>query len=222
MTDCRISNNAPGQNNAIEPEDANSARPRAKSNWALVSAILVTLTACAGPPRGDSGGRLDPGETTAADVFSDQANVPDLFAFGDQVGEALAYQISDIPEIRNNPNRVILELGSLQNETRTPLSDFEMIQKRLHRAVQRSPHLRNKVMVVASRDRMDYEMSKLGAGGGAATYDPNQTYVLQGDFYEAIRGNARRYWFNLQLTNVASRAIVFTEDFEPGYLKPVP
>lgn len=189
----------------------------------LAGALLAAVSACAGPPRGDSGGRLDPGETTAADVMSDQANVPDLFAFGDQVGEALAYQISGIPEIRSSSSRVILELGTLENQTRTPLSDFEMIQKRLHRAVQRSPHLRDRVMVVESRDRMQYEMAKVtGGNGGVAQYDPNQTYVLQGDFYEAVRGNARRYWFNFQLTNLASRAIVFTEDFEPGYLKPLP
>lgn len=196
-----------------------------RSSRPSLSVVLAAaaLAACGGPPHGDSGGRLDPRETTAADVMSDQANVPDMLSFGDQVGESLAYQISDIPEIRSSPTRVILELGTIENQTRTPLSDFEMIQKRLHRAIQRSPHLRSKVMVVESRDRMEYEMAKVtGQGGGVAQYDPNQTYVLQGDFYEAVRGNARRYWFNFQLTNLASRAIVFTEDFEQGYLKPAP
>lgn len=193
----------------------------------------VVLTGCMGPPRGDSGGRIDPYETTAADVFSTGANVPDMLAFGDRVGEQLAQRLMSIPEIANAPHQVVLELGTIENKTRTPLSDFEMLQKRLHRAIQRSSFLRNHILVVESRARMEYEMSRIqgaaepdllqdGAGGGTRVqqYDPRYTYVLQGDFYETVRNNARRYWFNFQLVNLQSRAVVFTEDFDGGNLNP--
>ena len=59
----------------------------------------------------------------------------------------------------------------------------------------------------------------VGAAGTTARYDPELTYVLQGDFLEAGRGPRRQYYFDFKLTNVASRKIVFLKSFDLGQVR---
>ena len=168
-------------------------------------------------------------QTAEQDRRSRLANAPDLFSFGDQVAADLALQISESPEIRDSPTRVVIEFGTLSNQTATPTSDFELIQRRLRNALQQSRHLQKYAMFVETRQRMEREHRNIrgaeepdllqegSTSAAPARYDPNITFVLQGDFYEMRRGGARRYYFDFQLTNLASRATVFADTFEQGY-----
>ena len=197
--------------------------------------VAMSVTACDSPPKTSTGGRLRVDETTQADLNSNQMNTPDLFAFGTQAGESLAMQVSQIPEIENSPTRVVIELGTITNKTTTtPSRDFEMIQHRLRQAIQSSRYLTDRAMVVERRVLMERETSDImgedktvdllqeGGGGssGPARHDPALTYVLQGEFYETNRGNVRTYWFSFQLTNLKSRAIVWSDAFEQRYQGP--
>ncbi|MBL0928370.1 MAG: hypothetical protein IBJ11_12095 [Phycisphaerales bacterium] len=198
---------------------------------AAVVAAALGLAGCEAP-RGDTGGRIDPSRTTAADERSPQANMPSLYEFGDRVAERLAADISSIPEIRDAPTRVVIELGGLNNKTRTSTQDFEQIQVRLRNRFANSDYIRNKAMVVDSTARMDQELDRIqGDTGGrdllqenidrrgagrTDRYDPRQIFVLLGDFYESARGGTRRYYFEFRLTNLKTRSIVFSESYDLG------
>ncbi len=196
------------------------------SSAAAAACALASTAALCGcqtppPPVGDRGGRMSPYNTTRQDRISTDANAPDLFSFGDTVAESLALEISQIPEINESPTRVVIEFGTINNRTRTPTGDFELIQRRLRNTLQRSRHLRKYAIFVESRHRMEREtrnvMGHVPGQEGPARYDPSITYVLQGDFHEIRRGESRRYYFDFQLTNLASRVTVFSDSFEEGY-----
>lgn len=210
-----------------------SSSPSASSVSAWVMATTLTcglaLLGCETAPAaiGGSGGRIDPYQTTKADRRSNRASIPALLEFCDQVAEDLAVQLADIPEIADAQYRQVLELGSIDNKTRTPTTDFMQIQRRLRSKLLKSRLIRDNFKIVESRRRMDRELSRVQGQDedllqehtspqGTATYDAGSTYVLQGDFYESIRGDRRQYYLNFKLTNLGSREIVFDSDFDLG------
>ncbi|MCB1281936.1 MAG: hypothetical protein KDB18_10475 [Salinibacterium sp.] len=171
---------------------------------------------------GESGGRINPYSTTAADRASGQASAPALWEFSDQVAESLAQRIAGIPEIAQSPDRVVVELGNLSNGTDTPTQDFELIQRRLRSKLLTSDVVANRVRFVESIDDMDAEYRRVQAtnnnGMNPLTdrYDPRSIYVLRGDFLESSRrgGETRRYFFEFRLTNLQTRTIVFNDSFD--------
>ena len=209
-----------------------SSRPGFAASLLMVGSLIPGCAST--PPSSNYGrdGRVDPSRTTAGDIYSDQANMADLRAIGDEAGEALAYEISRIPEIRDSPTRIVIELGTLNNKTRTSTQDFEQIQRRLFSKIQRSEQLRNYAMVVEQRRLMEHEYREImgepesdllqegSPSDGPSRYDKDITYVLQGHFYEAIRGKTRDYWFEFQLTNLGSRVIVFSWASDRKYVTP--
>lgn len=194
------------------------------------AAILVTtaglFTGCAqNQSVGNSGGRINPYATTRADEASGAASMSAMWEYSDQVAEALARRIGAIPEITNAPTRVIVELGAIENQTNTPRGDFELIQRRLRGKLLSSDIVTAKVKFVASVQAMDAESRRVRGGqsdplqrdlGGGETdrYDPSLIYVLRGGFFESRRGDTRRYYFEFNLVNIQSRAIVFNEAFD--------
>ncbi len=201
------------------------------TGWAKTAVLISALATlgCETSPAviGDSGGRIDPYRTTKADRRSDRASIPSLLEFCDQAAEDLAVQLADIPEIADAQYRQVLELGSIDNKTRTPTTDFMQIQRRLRSKLLKSRLIRDHFKVVESRQRMDRELSRVQgqeedllqehtSPQGTAKYDAGMTYVLQGDFYESNRGNRRQYYLNFKLTNLRTREIVFDSDFDLG------
>ena len=186
---------------------------------------------CKSAPRGDGGGRISIYETTDADKSSSRASVAALAEFSDKTAESIIAKISSIPEIKNAKTRQIMELGDIYNKTRTPTSDFELIQRRLRGKLIRSSLATNNFKFVESTRRMDREKRRIQGGdnnnllqenrgtGGTDRYDPRATYVLQGDFLESVRGNRRNYYFEFKLTNLQSREIVFVESFDLGQVR---
>ncbi|GIK19559.1 MAG: hypothetical protein AMXMBFR77_18150 [Phycisphaerales bacterium] len=188
------------------------------------SLLAVSIGACeSSPPRretGDSGGRINPYATTPADRSSSAANAASLWEFSDQVADALAARIAQIPEIRDAPYKVVIELGDIENMTNTPRQDFELIQRRLRGRLLTSDTVTAKARFVEGARTMDREKDRVQAGGGAGgmtdRYDERLTYVLRGSFYESTRGGGQvsRYYFEFNLVNLQSRDIVFNESFD--------
>jgi hypothetical protein len=196
-----------------------------------VCGALLTLLGCqAYPAPGATGGRIDPYRSTPADVVSSGASMPALMEFCDQTAEAFAQDLAEVPEIRDAPSRVVLEVGSLRNETRTPTGNFEQIQARLIGAIFDSELIQRYCMVVEAGDRMDAELERINGPGATvslddldgrtARYDPHVIYVLQGDFFESGRDHVRRYYFEFKLVNLASRARVLQETYDLGQASP--
>ena len=161
---------------------------------------------------------MDIYRSTAADVASPAVSAPELWAYSDQVAEALVRDLTNIDRIRSAPTRVALELGDLRNKTNTPTTDFEAIQHRIRGKLMRSKIIRDQFIVVEDPHRMDREKTRVSGEDAGATstarYDPQVTYLLMGDFFESRRGPTRRYYFEFKLTNLASREIIFNENYD--------
>jgi hypothetical protein len=212
---------------------------------AALGALIVgsiTLIGCDSPtPQGDSGGRIDPYNSTSADERSDQANMPELLTFAESTASQLAQDLSDLP-INHPPSNgdtrygAILELGQIVNKTRTSSVDFELIQKRVRNQLLRSKIFTDQFVIVESGTMMDLERETILGDpqneneyllqGGSQTaknrsdrYDPNYTYVLRGEFFEARRGSTRRYYLTFNLVQLQTRQIVFTHDYLLGQSK---
>jgi hypothetical protein len=191
-----------------------------------VGAVLSLAGGCArNESVGGSGGRINPYATTRADEASTAASMPAMLEYSDQVAEALARRIGEIPEIADSPTRVIVELGAIENQTNTPRSDFEHIQRRLRSKLVNSDIVSANAKFVEGVQAMDAEARRVRGGdtdplqrdyGGGETdrYDPALTYVLRGGFFESNRGDTRRYFFEFNLVNLKDRSIVFNESFD--------
>jgi TolA-binding protein len=184
-----------------------------------VICAAALLTGC-GAPKGDTGGRIDPYSSTDSDRRSSRASIPAMLEFGDQVSAGLAQQISEIEAVQRSQDKLVLELGSIDNHTSTPTTDFEQLRNRIRGQIFRSRLIRDNFLIVEGRQRMEAERQRVSgdtaqqAAAGTARYDPALTYVLQGDFYESVRGSRRQYYMEFKLTNLASREIVFQETFD--------
>ena len=190
-----------------------------------LGAVLVLGACAADPIAPGSSGRLDSYQTTRADRASDQASIPALLEFSDITADRLALEIADLRRIADADSRLLLELGTIENQTRTPSRDFEQIQRRLRSRLINSDVMRERFVIVEDLGRVERELERIGAGGGddllqegrggqGATYDPEQTFVLSGDFFESRRDGRRQYWFEFRLIHVGSREIVHSSDFD--------
>ena len=190
---------------------------------ALCAMVLCCMVvAGCSVPGGKTGGRMDIYESDRK--LDDKASMPALYQFCDETAEKLALELSQIPEVKSATTRLVLELGGLNNKTRTSTTDFEMIEKRLRGQLTQSNIVTDNFVVVISRRRMDRELDRIqgreedllqeGETTGTHKYDPKITYVLLGDFYEARRSGSLRYFFQFTLTNLASRSIVFQKSYD--------
>lgn len=197
--------------------------------WVL-GALVVTSWALGGcnqvqpQSRGDEGSRVGTYERTRADRLDTQADSVTLIEFSDQVAQAIAMRISKVPEIRNSQQKVVIELGDIQNNTRTPRSDFGAIQRRIFITLSQSDVIGENCDIVEPTSRMDRQMegiSQPGQAPNSARYDPNQTFFLQGTFNELTRAGGVQSTFNFDFTlvNAASRRIVIAEQITPKQVR---
>ncbi len=191
-------------------------------------ASLLAFAGCQQAPRGDSGGQMDPYERTRVDANSPQADTVNLMEFSDRVGEALAQRIADIDEITTRPSKVVIEMGSIKNDSpSTPSSDFRLIQRRVFTKLVNSNVVRKHADVVEQNARVNRDIEDTrssqpdlldeGIGGTeqADVYSLDSTYILTGTFGEMLRGrDQRNYYFEMALTHAKSRRIVFVETFD--------
>lgn len=199
----------------------------------LAGVLAAGCSSTPSTPQGSHGGRLDDSyRTTGSDEASTKASIPALLEFADLTAQSLAEQISSLPHVvqrydavTKTQGRLILEMGSIDNQSRTPSSDFELIQRRLRSQLMRSQLIKSKFMFVEGRARAERDVNRIqgnnngdllqeGNAGATDQYANNDTYLLLGDFLEANRGNRRQYFFNFKLVHAQSREIVFDEAFD--------
>ena len=150
---------------------------RAMTTTTLTMTALLaagTLTGCAqNRSVGQSGGRINPYASTRGDEVSTAASMPAMLEYSDQVAEALIRRLGSIPKIAQSPTRVIVELGAIENQTDTPRSDFELIQRRLRSKLINSDIAAANMKFVESVQAMDAEARRVRGG---------QTDPLQRDY----------------------------------------
>jgi len=190
--------------------------------------LAAALAGCNTAPRGDTGGIIDPKERTGADRFDERADTVTLFEFAEDVGQNLAGEFLSVPAIQGSQYRVVIEIGSIQNNTRTPASDFAAVQRRVFITLAQSDLVRKGAKVVESRARVERDAGAAGqatvvrdplgrerptSSGGMTDYPLGDTYFLQGTFSELSRGAGRQstYQFDFTLTNAQSREIVYAK-----------
>ncbi len=200
---------------AADPGDPRWARATASRAFALITAVTVTASlvlsaGCASKKaEGDDGSRINIYRTTEADRDSQHAHAPSLWEFSDLVAESLISDLTHIDSIRRKPSRVVVEMGDLNNRTNTPTADFEAVQHRIRGKLHSSRLIRDHFMIVENATRIDREMERVaGENRGTALYDPEDTYLLMGSFYESGRPDTRRYYFEFNLVHLASREII--------------
>lgn len=177
---------------------------------------LAILGGCNTAPSGHTGGVIDSRTRTGADRYDRAADSVSLVEFASDVGQNLAADFMSIPNIQQSQYRVILEMGSIQNMTQTPSSDFAALQRKVFLTLQQSDFVRRGAKVVERRDRMDRDAQLAGATGNVAQYTVGDTYFLQGTFSELSRGGGYQstYLFDFTLTSAESREIVYARQFE--------
>ncbi len=201
------------------------------TNIVLVSLVLGCMFQCgceSSPSRGDDGGRLDQYDTTAADRSSPAVSSVTLLEFADQVAESLALHIPSIPEIKEKPHRVVIELGDILNDTNTQPRDFAVIRRRIFLSMVNNPQIRYTAQINESPSRIAKQGKKyeqdtppdlLDEGNvpresGPRSYQLGDVYSLNGTFGEIRRGGDSTYIFDMTLVNLESGEIVFAEIFE--------
>jgi hypothetical protein len=187
---------------------------------ALVSAAGL-LAGCQ-PPRGDTGGRVDPVRTTPAERNDARVGTPSLFEFSDQVAQQLAADMSQIPEL-NGQYRATVVFGDIVNKTSiVSTNDFEAFRTRIRGRLMQSRSVLQNVRFVENKQRADDLIRRESSTGGdllqegkrreRADLDPQYTYFLNGDMYRVERGGnvVNTYLMNFNLTNMDTGEIIWT------------
>lgn len=198
----------------------------------LAAASAVGLVSgCQTPPPGNTGGRSDPYRTTPADQFSREVSTVTLLEFSDAAAEHIVQRIANIPEIRDSPTRVVIEIGAIDNQTRTPTSDFVLARRRLVNRLVNSDVVANVADIHESPELMDAQARRFesspdllddrGGSSRTARYPAEITYVLNGYFGEASRGQGAKslYFFEATLTNLGSRRTVMSASIDAAQVR---
>lgn len=193
---------------------------------AMVATALAggLLGGCNTAPPGDTGGVIGARERTRVDAGSSEADTTTLLEFADRVGQELGAQLARIPEVKNSPTQVIIEMGGIQNMTRTPSSDFAAMQRRVFLTLQRSDLVRENAQVRERYDRVARDAVNLGpesgatlpgSAGGVQSSQVGSTFLLQGTFSELSRGGYQgNFLLDFTLTKADTRAIVYSNQFD--------
>jgi PBP1b-binding outer membrane lipoprotein LpoB len=198
----------------------------------LLSTSVAFISSGCGPT-GDTGGRISVSETTPAEAHSNQNSLATLTQFSDTAAMQIAEEIDGLPGSNPaNKEKWVICLGDIENKTTsTPTSDFELFQKRLRSQLVNSKRIRENYTIVESRQRMEALLKRnqpqgtpdlLQEGDRSAqvnTYDPNHTYVLNGSFLEADRGNTAQWLMEFQLVNLQSGEIVISHSVDSAWIR---
>lgn len=194
---------------------------------ALAAAFALAGCTYSGPP-GRSDGTFGSDTRIPGESRDPAANPVSLLNFADQVSQAISARVSNINEITTRQTKPVIALGNIRNTTRTSSQDFEAIRRRVfvglvNSNVSRYADMVERVEIIdeqtrrlapqPSRDLLDERRTEPPQG---PRYSPADTYVLQGEFSELIRGGGATstYIFDATLTHLGSGRIVFAEQYE--------
>ncbi len=184
-----------------------------------VMAAPLAMAGCQSNPRPGPTGVTRSDERIYGETRDPAADTVTLTDFSNRVSQALAMRISSIDEIKNSPTKVVVQLGGIDNRTRTPTNDYEQIRRRVFAGLVNSDYVRRYADIVESPEILDAQRARLvnnQGGGTAGRYDPNLVYVLQGYFGEQVRlgGGVSNYYLEMSLTNLNTGRMLFTETYD--------
>jgi hypothetical protein len=220
-----VINSALGRLERSPHADGESHMQRISGRFASIplSAALLTaiagLSACNQGPSGRQGGNVDPYEQVRGTSRDRAVDDVTLLEFTDQVTQTLAERIPTIPDIKNAPTKPVIAVGAVTNRTNTPSSDFAAVRSQIFTDMVNSTVAQH-ADILDTLEVMDEQMARYaqpGRTGGvpnSARYDPNITFILNGEFSEISRGENGRsstYIFNWRLVNLGSSKTVFAE-----------
>jgi hypothetical protein len=194
--------------------------------------VLLGIPACHAP-EGKSHGRVAPGTVTKAEERATGPQIRDMQEASDDVAQALIADLNRVlaEEVTDPSVRILVVFGDIQNKSRVPTSDFEMIRERIKDKLQKSRDWRNNVKYVVSRKRVE-ELNRQELGTdrndlldeGAAGHDVKRPaaehmYYLNGNTYGIYRGTTEFYYLSFNLTRASDAAEIFSQEYEAGYDK---
>jgi len=190
------------------------------ASLALSTAMITALSglsACNQGPSGRQGGNVDPYEQVRGTSRDRAVNDVTLLEFTDQVTQSLAERIPTIPDIKNAPTKPVIAVGAITNRTNTPTSDFAAVRSQIFTDMVNSTVAQH-ADILDTLEVMDEQMARYAQPGrgvpNSARYDPNITYILNGEFSEISRGENGRsstYVFNWRLVNLGTSKTVSAE-----------
>jgi hypothetical protein len=183
--------------------------------WCLLAHLGIL--ACT-PPRGSSGGRLDPAATAPSERNSSGLNLADMYGFADRTAEQLVAEILSNPQIASSKYRVTIELGMVENKgTDMKRSDSELFLERVKSRLTQSRKLKDIAAIKQPLSRAQSQAQQLGGKAEDVDIDigsDRQVYTLNGTFYMAERGGVRRYFSTFALVDAQTREIIFESSFD--------
>ncbi len=200
---------------------------RASAVVGLLGLLSLTMLSAAGgcnaAPRGNTRGTVDPYRSTPADETDRAANSASLLEFSDNAADAIARRIASV--CKSFDTKALIEMGDLENQTDTPTSDFELIRRRMSSRLINSDIVREYAQINAAPERLSRQYDRFAPKNspdgsqtyeGVNKYDPSKTFLLEGYFGEMVRGRGQQstYFFQMTLTNLQSREVVFSEPFD--------
>jgi PBP1b-binding outer membrane lipoprotein LpoB len=188
----------------------------------LLLAVLLSVPiwggGCTRRPEGIKG-RVDPRQTTRAEMRSNQVLPAALLEFADQMPQTLAQRIATAPQVRDTPGLITIVMGDIANKTDiVSTSEFELMVERMRSNLLASATLRERLRFVESRARLEAlarrELGVTPAELPKPVYDPATSYAMVADVFRIGRGDTNLYAMHVQLTSFATGAIVFDDRFE--------
>ncbi|MFP4145364.1 MAG: hypothetical protein ACLFV3_09485 [Phycisphaeraceae bacterium] len=198
-------------------------QPALTALTALSLLILVAAVGCQ-PPKGQSSGRIGVTTTTESETETEQLLPVTLIEFSDQFPQRLLQDLREEPDLQAIDGQATIVLGDINNKTSLVSStEFEILMRRIRNNLLRSDIARGQFNFVADRSRLrrlaqrERVATDDGRVADAGAYDPQNTYVLLGDFYRIRRGgdeDTNYYYMEVQLVSFATNEIVFSDVYE--------
>ena len=189
---------------------------QARQSTFLAGAAVVGLAlaiGCESRPKG----RIEIDQTLKSEQSARRILPSALYEFSDQVPQALAQKLADIPQVRDADDRATIIVGDIYNKTGiVSNNEFELVRSRIRNSLLQSAYMRNRLRFVENRARMariaDRELVGESADeAGPPNYDPKTAFAINMDVYRIERGKANYYYLEYQLVHFKSNEIVFSD-----------
>jgi len=190
---------------------------------ACLAACAVALGAGCTSYQGQKTGRVDPAETTEAEMKSGKMYIADLYDASGRVAEALMKDLERLAQtdLKQGDQAYLSTLvyGDIANKTSTmPTTDFEVVRERVRDMLLNSSEFRKNFRVVENRGRYeDLRARELGAGAGDRKINENFAYFLNGNAFSLDRPETRGFYLNFQLMRASDGEIIFSKRYEQTY-----
>lgn len=164
----------------------------------LGASVVVALTGCSSPPRGQDNYRVEATDTTRAERNSPQVTVTELTEFSDQVVAQLTEDLKTVPEL-NQGYRATIVYGDMVNKTGiVSTTDFEAFRSRIRQKLLQSRMVLQNVRFVEDRAKLEALQNREFGGsrdvlqegsrsGQGRQLNADYTFFLNGEFYRVNR-----------------------------------